>query len=414
MLNRRSFLAGTLGVAAAGGPAPAASDQLVVGFIGTGGRTNRHLLPNFKIHNNVRIAALCDVYKPNLDHAATLVDGKVDTYGDYRRLLDRKDIDIVVIGTPDHWHCPMTIDACAAGKDVYVEKPVSNDIDMCVKAVAAARKHKRVVQVGLQQRSGAPFQEAHKVFQSGVIGKVRHVVTVIPGGSAPRGGRPGQRADEASAPPPGLDWEMFQGPAPRRPYSSSRQNNWRSYWEYGCGPLSDWGVHLLDIAHWYLGVTEPSQRAAAVYGWFNRPEDDRFPDTTDVSWQYPNFVANFSSRSEIVGTYLWGDDGVLFVNRFGYSVRPVTRNWRGSGGKPPFEEKEVELRDEFPPSKPSFEGDLGKHIRNFLDCVKSRQRPVADIETGAVSTIPTLMGGMSIRNGGKTIAWNGQRAALLG
>lgn len=421
MLNRRLFLAGTLGAAATrGSSAPAASDQLIAGFIGTGGRANRHLIPNFKLHNNVRVAALCDVFKPNLDHAVTLVDGKVDTYGDYRRMLDRKDIDLVVISTPDHWHCPMIIDACEAGKDVYVEKPVSNDIDTCLKAVAAARRNKRVVQVGLQQRSGAPFLEAYKVFQSGVLGKVRHVVAVIPGGSAPRGGGgaagrggPGQRTSEASAPPPGLDWEMFQGPAPRRPYSSSRQNNWRNYWEYGCGPLSDWGVHLLDIAHWYLGVTEPCRRAAAVFGWFNRPQDDRFPDTTDVSWQYPNFVANFSSRSEIVGTYFWGDDGVLFVNRYGYSVRPVTRNWRGSGEKPPFEAKEVELRDEFPPSKPSFEGDVGKHIRNFLECVKSRQRPVADIEIAAVSTIPTLMGGMSIRNGGKAVVWNGNGAALM-
>jgi predicted dehydrogenase len=193
-----------------------------------------------------------------------------------------------------------------------------------------------------------------------------------------------------------------------------RQRNWRSYWEYGCGPLSDWGVHLLDIAHWYLGVTEPSRTAAAVYGWFNRPQDERVPDTTDVSWQYPNFVANYSSRSDVLGTYLWGDAGILFVNRYGYSVRPVTG---ASGGPttrtPPFEEKKVGLRDELAPSTPSFESDEGKHILNFLACIKSRQRPVADIEIGAFSTIPTLMGGVSIRNGGKTVAWNGHGAELL-
>ncbi|HWR52805.1 MAG TPA: Gfo/Idh/MocA family oxidoreductase [Bryobacteraceae bacterium] len=423
MLNRRSFLSGGLGIAAAGSTAaPAASDQLVVGFIGTGGRAQRHLIPSFKLYDNVRIAALCDVYKPNLDLSVTLAGGKVDTYVDYRRILDRKDIDAVVIGTPDHWHCPMIIDACESGKDIYVEKPVSNDIEMCLKAVAAARKHKRVVQVGLQQRSSAPFLEAFKVYQSGILGKVRHVVTVIPGGSAPpprqgtagQGGMGGGRAtDDSSSPPPGLDWDMFQGPAPRRPYSPQRLRNWRNYWEYGCGPLSDWGVHLLDIAHWYLGVTEPASTAAAVYGWFNRPQDDRFPDTTDVCWRYPNFVANFSSRSDVVGTYLWGDEGVLSVNRNGYRVRPVTTNWRSTGGKPPFEEKNVALRDEFPPTTVTFESDEAKHIRNFLECVKTRQRPVADIETGAVSTIPTLMAGMSIRNGGKTIVWNGHGAAPL-
>jgi predicted dehydrogenase len=395
---------------------------LVVGFIGTGIRAKYALIPQFKFNSAFRIAALCDVYKPNLDEAATIASGKVDTYGDYRRVLDRKDIDVVVIATPDHWHCPMVIEACEAGKDIYLEKPVSNDIDMCLKAVAAARKYNRVVQVGLMQRSSAPFMEAYKAFKSGILGKVRHVVVINPGGSPPRGGRGaagrgepggGQTTVEASAPPPGLDWEMFQGPAPRRPYSPMRQRNWRSYWEYGCGPLSDWGVHLLDIAHWYLGVTEPSRTAAAVYGWFNRPQDERVPDTTDVSWQYPNFVANYSSRSDVLGTYLWGDEGVLFVNRYGYSVRPVTGTRGGAAGKPPFEEKKVALHDEPPNGQASFESDAGRHILNFLACIKSRQRPVCDIETGAFSTIPTLMGGLSIRNGGKTIVWNGHGAEPL-
>ncbi len=420
MENRRSFLTRTaLGLAAAGASsAPAASDQVVVGVIGTGGRANRHLIPSFKLNANVRIAALCDVYKPNLDQAAGLVDGKVDTYVDYRRVLDRKDIDVVVIATPDHWHCPMIIDACKAGKDVYVEKPLSNDVDMCVKAVAAAREYKRVVQVGLQQRSSAPFLEAYKVYQSGIIGNVRNVVVVIPGGGAPRGGRSGDAARrrpdaESTTPPPDLNWDLFQGPAPRRPYSPMRQRNWRSYWEYGGGPLSDWGVHLIDIAHWYLDVTEPAKRAAAVYGWFSRPQDERVPDTIDVSWQYPKFVANFSSRSNIVGTYFWGDDGLLFVNRSGYTVQPVM----GADGTPArrgaFEAKHVALRDEFPPSKPSFESDEGKHILNFLACVKSREHPVADIGIAATSTIPTLMGCMSIRNGGKAVVWNGHGAELL-
>lgn len=406
MVNRRSFLTGALGVAAAGASsAPAASDQLVVGFIGTGIRANAALIPQFKFNKAFRIAALCDVYKPNLEQAAALVGGNVDTYGDYRRVLDRKDIDVVVVATPDHWHGPIVIEACEAGKDIYLEKPVSNDVDMCLKAMAAVRKHKRVVQVGLMQRSSAPFMEAYKVVQSGILGKVRHVTVINPGGGAGHGVR--GTAAEPSAPPPGLDWEMFQGPAPHRPYSSSRQHDWRSYWEYGCGPLSDWGVHLLDIAHWYLGVSEPSRTAAAVYGWFNRPQDDRVPDTTEISWQYPNFVANYSSRSDALGTYLWGDEGVLHVNRDGYTVRPVGGKWHGTGGKPAFEEKKVALHDEPQNGQASFDSDCGRHILNFLACIKSRQRPVCDIETGTVSTIPTLMGGASIRNGGKIIGWNG-------
>ncbi len=413
MLNRRSFLTGAVGVAAGASLAPAASDQFVVGFIGTGVRANAALIPQFKFNRAFRIAALCDVHKPNLEQAAALVGGDVDTYGDYRRVLDRKDIDVVVVATPDHWHCPIVIEACEAGKDIYLEKPVSNDIDMCVKAVAAVRKYNRVVQVGLMQRSSAPFLEAYKVVQSGILGKVRHVAVINPGGNP----RPERTTVEPSAPPAGLDWEMFQGPASRRPYSCSRQHDWRSYWEYGCGPLADWGVHLLDVAHWYLGVSEPSRTAAAVYGWFNRPQDERVPDTTEISWQYPNFVVNYSSRSDVLGTYLWGDEGVLFVNRYGYSVRPAGSNWRNTGGKPAFEEKKVALHDEPPNGQASFDSDCGRHILNFLECIKSRQRPVCDIGIGAVSTIPTLMGGLSIRNGGRTIEWSGsawERALAAG
>jgi predicted dehydrogenase len=420
MENRRSFLSkATLGglAAASVSRAPAASDQFVVGVIGTGVRAYNALIPQFKFNPSFRIAALCDVFKPNLDKAAALVGGGVATYGDYRRVLDRKDIDVVVIATPDHWHVPMLIDACKAGKDVYLEKPVSNDIDLCVKGIATAREYKRVVQVGLMQRSSMPFMEAYKVVQSGILGKVRHVVVINPGGSAPRANaaRTGQgapRPADTGTVPEGLDWAMFQGRAPRRPYSPSRQQNWRSYWEYGCGTLSDWGVHLIDIAHWYLGVTAPPSTATAVYGWFNKAKDDRFPDTADVAWQYPNFVANYSTRSDTLGTYLWGDDGVLFVNRNGYTVRP-TRDWRGRGGKPPFEEKKVALHDEPRNGEASFESDAGRHILNFLDCIKTRKRPVCDIEIGAYSTIPTLMGGLSIRNGGKTIAWKGHGAAVL-
>ena len=414
MENRRSFvIRNTLGIAAAGiSSAPAASDQFVVGFIGTGVRAIGALIPQFKFNPAFRIAALCDVYQPNLEKAATVVGGKVDTYSDYRRVLDRKDIDVVVIATPDHWHCPLLIEACEAGKDTYLEKPVSNDIDMCLKAVAAVRKHNRVVQVGLMQRSSAPFLEAYKVFQSGILGKIRHVALVSPYGAGGRGPG-GNRTATQTAPPPGLDWDMFQGPAPRRPYSSECQFGWREYWEYGGGPLSDWGVHLLDIAHWYLGVAAPPQTAAAAFGWFNRPQDERAPDTTDVSWRYPNFVANYSSRYDVRGTYFWGDDGVLSVNRDGYRVRPVSEGRRGPGAKPLFEEKAVALHDEPGNGQASFESDCGRHILNFLACLKSRQRPVCDIETGVFSTIPTLMGGLSIRNGGKTVAWDGRGARLL-
>jgi predicted dehydrogenase len=288
-----------------------------------------------------------------------------------------------------------------------------------MKAVAAAREYKRVVQVGLMQATSLPFMEAYKVFQTGIIGKVRHVVLPNPGGAS-RGGAGrdgaadaagrGQTALTPTAPPPDLDWDMFQGPAQRKPYTPDRQHNWRAYWQYGGSPISD-SVHILDIAHWYLGVTAPAERAAAVYGWFNRPHDDRVPDTIEVSYQYPNFVANYSSRTDLMrlhfGTIFCGDQGMLAVDRSGYTVRP---NGAGRGGNTPFDEKKVALHDEPPNYVGNPDSDSGRLVMNFLECIKSRQRPVRDIEIGAISTIPTLMAGASIRSGGRTIVWNGHGA----
>ncbi|MGD0498665.1 MAG: Gfo/Idh/MocA family oxidoreductase [Bryobacteraceae bacterium] len=411
MENRRSFLSRAALAAAAAGvsKAPAASDQLTVGFIGTGARGTHCLIPQFKANGSFRVAAVCDVYKPNLADAVKVAGNNPDAYGDYRRIIERKDIDVVVIATPDHWHVPMVIEACQAGKDIYVEKPLSNDIDLCLKAVAAARQYKRVVQVGLMQATSMPFMEAYKVFQTGIIGKVRHIVLPNPGG----GGR-SQALPAPTAPPPDLDWDMFQGPAPRKPYTRDRQQDWRAYWEYGGSPLSD-SVHILDIAHWYMGVTAPADRAAAVYGWFNHPHDDRVPDTMEVIYQYPNFVANWSSRPDAMqlhfGTIFWGDQGMLAVDRNGYTVRP--NGGGGRGGTAPFEEKKVALHDEPPRTVGNPDSDSGRLVMNLLECIKSRQRPIRDIEVGAISTIPTLMAGVSVRNGGKAVAWNGHGATLL-
>ena len=414
MESRRTFVTRAAAVLGASSLS-AASSEIVVGAIGCGGRMNRHLLPHLLISENVRVAAICDVYKPNLATAAGLIGKKVDEYGDYRRIIERKDINAVVVATPDHWHCPITIAACEAGKDVYVEKPLSNNIQDCLKAVEAARKYNRVVQVGLQQRSSLPFLEAYKVYQSGILGNIRHVVVINPGGASRRpatAGAPAQGGRAAmpagsQTPPADLDWEMFQGPAPRRPYSSMRQNNWRNYWEYGAGTLSDWGVHLIDVAHWYLGVSAPPATAAAAFGWFSRPKDERTPDTVDVAWRYDKFVAGYSTRSEEQGTYFYGDQGTLFVNRSGYWVKP------SGGNRSSQEAKNVPLHDEDQISKPSLSSDVGKHMTNWLDCIRSRQRPTVDIEIGAISTIPMLMGAMSILNDGKTIAWKGNGAQPL-
>ena len=411
MESRRTFVArGAAGTAALS--LRAASGEIAVGVIGCGTRGAGALLPNFKAVEGVRIAAVCDVFKPNLERAAAAAGPSVDAYGDYRRVLERKDIDVVAVATPDHWHGPITIAACEAGKDVYVEKPLSNSISACLEMIGAARKYARVVQVGLQQRSSLPFQEAYKVVQSGALGRIRQVSVINPTGNprgVPRPAAPVMPAGQAL--PEGLDWEMFQGPAPRRPYGEMRQRSWRDYWEYGAGTLSDWGVHVLDVAHWYLGVTKPPATAATAYAWLNRPDDGRTPDTVDVVWRYESFVASYSSRGDEIGTYFYGDQAMLHVNRSGYSVRPAPGGV-GPDGKP-LEARKVPLRDEGPAGRPLVETDTGKHVRNFLECVRTRQRPVADVEIGATSTIPTLMGALSIQNQGKAVAWEGNSARPL-
>jgi predicted dehydrogenase len=297
--------------------------------------------------------------------------------------------------------------ACEAGKDVYVEKPVSNNLEDGRKMVEAARKHNRVVQVGLQQRSTPTFQEATRHLPE--LGRISHVALNFAGGYT----RP---VEEPQAPPEDLDWEMFQGPAPRRPYVPSRQRSWRGYYDYGGGLVSDWGVHLVDVAHWYLGEPQPLTAAAAArYVRYQRPENDQVPDAFHIVWNYDRFVASFSNSLApeqdlpAWGTYFYGERGVLLVNRVGYWVKPVRRPARPGMPAPPAPVEPVLWK-----APPNQGLDLGtcNHVRNFLDATKSRAKPACDIETGFCSTVPTLLGVLSIRQG-KTIAWDGAQARAV-
>ena len=348
--------------------------------------------------------AAAEPYKMRLDRT---IDGflklqsgvKVDAYEDYRRILDRKDIDAVLIATPDHWHCPMTIEACAAGKDVYVEKPLSNQIAPAWAAVEAARTHNRIVQMGTQQRQGEAFKEAAEIVQSGALGKVTHVILQFQGnyGVPP----------EPDAPPPeGLNWELFQGPAPRRPFRPGRLR-WRNFYDYGGGLVTDWGVHLVDVAHWYLKADTKAPlltSAAAQYVTLNNPERDQCPDVFSISWQYDDFVMSFTNA--IVhdwefgrqGTYFFGPNGSLLVHRAGFEIRPRPPATPRPGQAPP------------PPNplqarrRPFFENynndpDTIAHTREFLDCIKSRKRPSSDVEVGFYSSLPTLLAIHAIREG---------------
>ena len=286
---------------------------------------------------------------------------------DFRRVLDRSDLDAVIIGTPDHWHALPTVMAVQAGKDVYVEKPLSLTIGEGRVMVNAARRHNRIVQMGTQQRSSAHYKEAIDYVKSGQLGKIRLVKTWAYQdwmGNIP--------PVPDSAPPPTVDYDMWLGPAPKRPFNRNRFHfNFRWYYDYSGGLMTDWGAHMIDIANWGMGVTAP-RSATSVGGKFGFPDDaEETPDTQQALWECDGFSMIWEHATAIgLGPYnrdhgvaFHGNNGVLIVDRGGWEVVPETET---KGGKKTY-------RAGGQPRRGSG-GDMHlEHVRNFLDCVDSRQ-----------------------------------------
>ena len=439
-MNRREFLQATVAAAVTArssslGAAQGANDRIRVGIIGCGNRGNQVATDWMKHKDSVFIAA-CDVARDRLEQTANRLgqtqSNTLELYEDYHRILDRKDVDAVLIATPDHWHSPMMIDAVAAGKDVYCEKPVSNAIEPAVRMLEAARKSNRIVQIGLQQRSWHHFQEAAKLFQEGYIGNSTNHCQMCPPGGGGGGGGAQQPPQPPQAPPAGFNWELFQGPAARKPFVPGRRN-WRGWYDYGGGNLTDWGVHLTDVMNWFMRQdTKAPLLTSASAQYVRIPRDpERVPDTYAVTWQYENHVATLSNAmvpgletaQELYGNYFFGNRGVLLVNRLGYEVRPYPapagRGGRGRGGQnpaapppppppPPIEAKK--FRDQSGMSEiaeSAFGSATHRHVRNFLDSIKSRQKPACDIEIGFNSTLPCLLAIVSVKEG-RTVKWDGR------
>src|ERR1035437_5759859 len=282
MANRRDFIMGAAAAAVFSKTAFGANDRINFAFIGLGSRTNL-LDAAFMKQPDGSLAATCDVNQAKIDtyHKNKLGDKKVESYTDYRRVLDRKDIDAVLVATPDHSHAPIMLAALEAGKEVYVEKPCSNTVEAAVTMLRAYRSHKQVVQLGTQQRSWDHFREAAKLIWDGYIGAVDHVVVGISGGGG-RGGR--VQANQARQPvPEGLDWDKWLGPAKKVPYDSRRYGGWRGYFDYGGGSITDWGVHWLDIVH--LAMQTDTGAASFTSAVSSYPGDEN-PDLERVpgSW----------------------------------------------------------------------------------------------------------------------------------
>ncbi|MBM3785557.1 MAG: Gfo/Idh/MocA family oxidoreductase [Acidobacteria bacterium] len=367
-----------------------ANDRVSAAFIGVGRMGQGNMNAAMK-QDHLVVSTICDVYKPNLDKAVGMTEGKAKGVKDFREVLADKSIDVVCISTPDHWHAYMTVEACKAGKDVYVEKPICVTVDEGAKMVQAARKYNRVVQAGTMQRSGVHFQKAAQIVKSGALGDI-HMVRTWNTGLAKKEGI-GNPTD--AAPPADLDWDLWLGPAPNRPFNANRFgvdpkafSHFRWFWDYAGGMMTDWGVHLLDIVQMAFDEKMP-KAVTALGGKFWLTDNRETPDTLLVSYEYPGFLATYENRnssSELMtgkgyGILFHGSKATMFVDRSLYQVIPEKTS-------------DVEAVTE----KSSNNANVA-HWANFLDCIKMRQKPNSDIELCQRSSTTCLLGNVALRSG---------------
>jgi predicted dehydrogenase len=432
-MKRRELLSGAglaaLGTRAAPAQRAPASDRIGIGVIGCGnmgGFDQR----DFQASDVADIVAVCDVDQANVEKARRMAGGKPQAYSDYRRLLEDRNVQAVLIATPEHWHAIMCIDACEAGKDVYVEKPASHNIRDGRLMVEAARRNNRVVQVGSQQRSGVHFQRAVQSVRDGAIGRVRYVTCW---NHTARPADPPRRAAAPAEPPTGFNYDLWLGPAPKLPYAEVFPSGRRGSWDFYGGSLTEWGAHSADIVLWAMGVQGPLSVVAAG-GHFD-VKDQQIPDTLEVLYEYPEFLFQYSvlqhnsfgpngdpgaARFGSYGTQFHGTKGTLFVDRAGFRITPQPTRRAEPGHPPRAEELHPDERQlgyyytaEITPEQSDSSAQHLPHVRNFLDCVKSRQRPVADIEAGHHTNTVCRLGNIAYRVGRK-IQWDSAKEQVIG
>ena len=420
-MRRREFIKQVAGTAAAVSTMSAfsadrvvgANDRINIALIGCGGRglTVARLMKQVP---NVAYVAFCDVYEPNARSARQSLgaDG-AETYKDFRRILERNDIHAVHVATPDHWHAMPTILACQARKDVYVEKPLGLTVREGRAMVEAARRSNRIVQTGMQHRSAPHYKEIEDIIQSGQIGEVHFVhvwnySTVYTVDATP----------PDSAAPEGLDWDFYLGPAPKVPYNTLRFRTYRRFYDYSGGFITDFGAHRLDSVHQVMHDDAPLT-AMGVGGVYGPKSIVDTPNVLNVTYEYQNFVLTYEGiqlngfgtgprmpggrvpyggskggHDRPHGEAFYGTKGTIFSDRVGYEL---FLGGRGDNGEP----KSVVGRD-----------CTDLHARNFIDCIRSRQRPVADVEIGHRSTIVPHLGNISYRVGGRKIRWDADKEQI--
>jgi predicted dehydrogenase len=417
--DRRAMLAGSLAASAAavaplssasaqGTRRVSANDKLHVGLIGCKGMGWANLTAMAKVADVVPVA-LCDVDANVLrDRGAEFQKefGRApQIHDDYRRMLDDKSIDAVIIATPDHWHALQLTDAMSAGKDAYCEKPLGNSIAECRAMIAAKQRHNRVVQVGQWQRSNRHWADAIAHVHAGGIGRVRKVKAW-----AYMGWMKNIPPQPDQAPPPGVDYESWLGPAPLRPFNPNRFHfTWRWYWDYAGGLMTDWGVHLMDIALWGMNAEAPNS-VSSLGGAYGYPESAmETPDTQTAIFDFGNYSIEWEHAVGISrGPFGGGDHGVAFVGETGTLVVDRGKWWVApeyGDGKP--------LTPEVPETRAQDNG-LERHAADFVACIKDRSRtPASTIESAGNTAIVCQMGNVAWKTGRK-VHWDAAAGEFKG
>ena len=420
--NRRSFLqtgSNLVGATALAAAFPAIlparhsgigpNDQVNLGLIGCKQRGYRVLRQHLGIEG-VNCVALCDIDETVLAEKRQALEKdygqRPKVYRDFRKMLEQPDIDAVIIGTPDHWHCLPMVYACQAEKDVYVEKPLANTIAEGEVMVRAARRYNRIVQVGQQQRSGPVWNDVMAYLKSGKLGHIRktNIWANFNYGLGPK-------KVPNTATPSDVDYDFWLGPAPARPFNPSRFHGvWRHFWDYGGGLMTDFGAHLIDMALWVKDITTPPQTILAYGAQMDRPDlaKETF-DTMSVVYSLGDYSIQWeSSAGKQIGPYgrnyglaFLGDKGTLVVNRAGWQVLP---EWDG--------EAKAHKVEEYTSEK--YNQGHDDHMRNFIDCVKSRQPTVCPTEVGANVALYAHAANIAVRTGEGKLEWDAAKGRFRG
>jgi predicted dehydrogenase len=408
--TRRAFLGTGAAVAAAaawagGRPyaagaeaSPGPADTVNLGLIGCGGQ-GRYDMSLMMALPGVRVVAVCDVHETRMQEARKQAGGeKVLTYHDYRKLLDNKDVHAVIVGTIGHWHVLPTIDACKAGKDVYVEKPLGTSIGEGRAAVEAARKYDRIVQIGTQQHSQEHYEKAVDQIRAGRLGEITEVKVwdmdyLYPGFGSPPDGEP----------PKELDWDFWLGPAPKVPYNPNRYAHHYWFFDYGGGWQLDWAVHHYEIVNWAMGVTEPVAATAMGGKYGFRDDNTQWPDTFSGILEYgpgpvakKGFLLQYTYRGccrrerRSHCKVFFGSEASMILDRGGYTITPEQDK-----GKPD-----------------TFVGGPPRHHEVFLDCVRAHKKPPADVECGHHASNPGHLMNIAWKVG-RRIRWDGQKEQVI-